>query len=136
MTACRLYIRMKMREVAVEEQIQWVLSYMQGGSADVWKENILEDLEAGVLEYETVEEFLTDIRKEFRERDKELVKVAELKQLEQGGKMMEEFVQEFRKAARGSRYEGRLLVEEFKRGMSKAIRRKLMETERPPTSIE
>jgi len=127
---------MKMREVAVEEQIQWVLSYMQGGSADVWKENILEDLEAGVLEYETVEEFLTDIRKEFRERDKELVKVAELKQLEQGGKMMEEFVQEFRKAARGSRYEGRLLVEEFKRGMSKAIRRKLMETERPPTSIE
>jgi len=27
-------------------------------------------------------------------------------------------------------------VEEFKRGMSGAIRRKLMETERPPTSIE
>jgi len=27
-TACRLYIRMKIREVAVEEQIQWVLSYM------------------------------------------------------------------------------------------------------------
>ena len=136
MTVCRLYIRMKMREVAVEEQIQWILSYMQGGSADVWKENILEDLEAGVLEYETVEEFLTDIRKEFRERDKESVKVAELKQLEQGGKTMEEFVQEFRKAARGSKYEERPLVEEFKRGMSKAIRRKLMETERPPTSIE
>ena len=136
MTACRLYIRMKMREVAVEEQIQWVLSYMQRGSADVWKENILEDLEAGVLEYETVEEFLTDIRKEFRERDKKLVKVAELKQLEQEGKTMEEFVQEFRKAARESKYEERPLVEEFKRGMSKAIRRKLMETERPPTSIE
>jgi len=27
-TACKLYIRMKMRRVAVEEQIQWVLSYM------------------------------------------------------------------------------------------------------------
>ena len=26
--ACRLYIRMKIREVAVEEQIQWILSYM------------------------------------------------------------------------------------------------------------
>ena len=33
--ACRLYIRMRMREVTVEEQIQWVLSYIQGGSADV-----------------------------------------------------------------------------------------------------
>jgi len=49
---------------------------------------------------------------------------------------MKEFVQEFRRATRGSEYEGRLLVEEFKRGMSGAIRRKLMEAERPSTSIE
>jgi len=26
--ACRLYIRMKMREVAVEKQIQWILPYI------------------------------------------------------------------------------------------------------------
>jgi len=26
--ACRLYIRMKMRNVMVKEQIQWVLSYI------------------------------------------------------------------------------------------------------------
>jgi len=34
------------------------------------------------LEYETVEEFLADIRKEFRGGDKESVKIAELKRLE------------------------------------------------------
>jgi len=34
-TAYKLYIHMKMREVTVEEQIQWVLSYMQGESADI-----------------------------------------------------------------------------------------------------
>ena len=34
-TAYKLYIRMKIREAAVEEQIQWILSYMQGKSADV-----------------------------------------------------------------------------------------------------
>jgi len=45
--ACKLYIRIKMRGMAVEEQIQWVLSYIQGGSADVWKENTLKDLEGG-----------------------------------------------------------------------------------------
>jgi len=103
---------------------------------DVWKKNILEDLEAGILEYEIVGEFLTDIRKEFGEGDKEAVKVAELKRLEQGGKTMEEFVQEFRRAARRSRYEGRPLIKEFKRGMSRVIRKKLMEAERPPTNIE
>ncbi len=32
---CRLYLRMKMRKATVEEQVQWVLSYVQGGSADV-----------------------------------------------------------------------------------------------------
>ena len=49
---------------------------------------------------------------------------------------MEEFVQEFRRIARGSGYEGRPLVEEFKRGLNRAIRRKLIEVERPPTSTE
>ena len=27
-TACKLYIRMRLRELSVEEQIQWVLSYI------------------------------------------------------------------------------------------------------------
>jgi len=49
---------------------------------------------------------------------------------------MEEFVQEFKRAARGSGYERRPLVEEFKRGINGGIRRKLMEAENPPTSIE
>ena len=37
---------------------------------------------------------------------------------------MEEFVQEFRRVARGSRYEERLLVKEFKRRINGVIRRK------------
>ena len=96
----------------------------------------MEDLEEGELEYESVGEFLAAIKKEFREGKEESVKVAELKRLEQGGRTMEEFIQEFRRAAKGSRYEGRLLIEEFKRGMNRIIRRKLMEVERPSTSIE
>ena len=62
---------------------------------DIWKENTLEDLKERLLKYETVGKFLADIRKQFGERDEELVKVAELKKLEQGEKMIEEFVQEF-----------------------------------------
>ena len=58
----------------------------------MWNENVLEDLEGGLLEYETVEEFLAEIRKEFEGGDEESVKVAELRRLEQGGKTMEEFV--------------------------------------------
>ena len=134
--ACWLYLKMKMRGISVEEQVQWVLSYVQGGLADVWKENIMEELESGEIEYETAEEFFTNLRKEFGGGEEESVKVAELRKLEQGGRTMEEFVQEFKWAARGSGYEGRSLVEEFKRGMNGGIRRKLMEAEKPPTSIK
>ena len=96
----------------------------------------MEELEAGEVEYESVEEFFTILRKEFGGGEEEAVKAAELRKLEQGGRTMEEFVQEFKRAARGSGYEGRPLVEEFKRGMNGGIRRKLMEAENPLTSIE
>ena len=116
--------------------MQWVLSYVQEGSADIWKENMMEELEAEEMEYEMVEEFLTALKREFGRREEELVKAAELRKLEQGRKTMEEFVQEFKRATRGSRYEGRPLMEEFKRGINGGIRRKLMESEHPPVSIE
>ena len=102
----------------------------------MWKENIMEKLESGEIEYETAEEFFTNLRKEFGGGEEESVKAAELRKLEQGGRMMEEFVQEFKRAARGSGYKGRPLIEEFKRGMNGGIRRKLMEAENPPASIE
>ena len=125
-TACKLYGKAKMREVPIEEQIQWVLSHMQGGSADMLKE----------LEFETIGEFLVEIKKEFGEGEEESVRVVKLRKLEQGGRMMEEFVQEFKRAARGSRYKGRPLVKKFKREMNGAIRKKLMEAENQSSSIK
>ena len=135
-SACKLYIRMKLRGESVEGQVQWILSYVQGETADVWKENVMEELESGEMEYETAEEFLMTLKKEFSRGEEEAVKAAELRKMEQGGRTMEEFVQEFKRAARGSGYKGRLLMEEFKRGINEGIRRKLMEAKNPPTSIE
>jgi len=70
-TACRLYLRMKMRG-----------SYVQRGSADVWKENIMEELKSGEIKYETAEEFFTSLRKEFGGGEEESVKAAELRRME------------------------------------------------------
>ena len=65
---------------------------MQGGSADVWKENVIEELESEEMEYKLVEEFLTSLKREFGGGEEESVKVAELRKLEQGEEKMEEFV--------------------------------------------
>ena len=102
--ACRLYIRIRLRDVPVEEQIQWVLSYTQGGSADIWKENVMEEIKTEEIKFETVGEFLAEIRREFGGGDEKLVKVAELKKIEQEERTMEEFVQDFKRTARGSRF--------------------------------
>ena len=93
-------------------------------------------MEIGEIEFENVWEFLVEIRREFGEGDEESVKVAELKKIEQGGRMMEEFVQDFKRTARGSGYEGWPLMKEFKRGMNGSIRRKLIEAENQSCSIK
>ena len=74
----------------------------------------MEELETGKIEFESVGEFLAEIKKEFGEGDEELVKVAELKKIEQGERTMEEFVQDFKRTARRSSYGGCPLIEEFK----------------------
>ena len=134
--ACKLYIKMRLRKSSVEEQVQWILSYVQGGSVDIWKENVMEELETGEIEFKSAGEFLPEIRREFGGGDEESVKVVELKKIKQGGRMMEEFVQDFKRVARGSGYEGHPLIEEFKWGMNGSIRRKLMEAENQLCSIE
>ena len=45
-----------------------------------------------------------------------------LKKLEQESKVIEEFIQEFRKTTWKSGYEERLLIKEFKQGMNDIIR--------------
>jgi len=129
-----LYLRMKMNGKAVTTQIAWVLSYIQGGVAKVWKDNLLDELAKGESEIEMTEELFTKIRNEFRETlEKERVK--QLWTIEQGERTCDEYVQEFKKVARESSYEGRPLIEEFKRGLNRAIRRKLAEAEELPSTI-
>jgi len=132
--AC-LYLRMKMMDEVATTQVAWVLSYMQGGVAEAWKDNLLDELAKGESEVDTVEKLFTKIRNNFRETSEEERKIEQLWTIEQEGRTCDEYVQEFRKVARGSGYTGRPLIEEFKRGLNGAIRRKLAEAEEPPTTI-
>jgi len=67
---CKAYIGKNMKGVEAEEQILWALSYVQGGLTDMWKEKVLEELNKGLWEYRTVEEFLKEIKKKFRRKEK------------------------------------------------------------------
>ena len=96
----------------------------------------MEEIDVGEIKFETAGEFLVKIKREFGGRDEKLVKVVELKKIKQRGRTMEEFVQDFKRTARGSGYKECPLIEEFKQGMNGSIRRKLMEAENQPATIE
>jgi len=53
---------------------------------------MMEDLEAGEVEYESVGKFLAEIKKKFGRENEKALKVAELKRIEQEGRNMEEFM--------------------------------------------
>jgi len=84
---------------------------------------------------ESAEQLFAKIRNNFRETSEEERKIEQLRTIEQEGRTCNEYVQEFKKVTRGSGYEGKPLIEEFKRGLNGAIRRKLAKAEEPPTTI-
>jgi len=73
---------MKMAGRLERKKISWVLSYIQGETVEVWKENVMEEITEGMLEAETVEELFQKIRAEFGEMDEESRKVDKLQALE------------------------------------------------------
>jgi len=133
-TAC-LYIRMKMVEEAAVTQVAWVLSYVQGGIAEAWKDNLLDELAKGKSEVKSAKQLFAKIRNDFGETSEKEKKIEQLRTIEQGGRTCNEYIQEFKKVTRGSSYKRRPLIKEFKRGLNRAIRRKLAEAEELPTTI-
>jgi len=92
-------------------------------------------LAKGESEVESAEQLFAKIRNDFGEISEKERKIEQLRMIEQGGRTCNEYVQEFKKVTRGSDYERRPLIEEFKRGLNGAIRRKLVEAEELPTTI-
>jgi len=71
---------------------------------NIWKENVLENLEIEELKFPPVGDFLAELKKEFGRGDNELAKVVELKKIEQRARIIEDFMQKFRRIAQDSEY--------------------------------
>ena len=96
---------------------------------------MLDELAKEESEVELVEQLFTKIRNDFGEILKKERLIEQLRTIEQGGRTCDEYVQKFKKVTRRSGYKRRPLIEEFKRGLNGAIRRKLAEVEELLTTI-
>jgi len=77
----------------------------RGEVVEVWKDNLLDKLLKRELEVETMEELFSKIRNEFKETVEKERKVKQLRIIEQRGRTYDEYVQEFKKIAKESKYE-------------------------------
>jgi len=90
--AARLYIRMKMTEEVAVTQVAWVLSYVQGGIAEAWKDNLLDKLAKRESEVKSVEQLFTKIRNNFGEILEEERKIEQLRTIEQEGRTCNKYI--------------------------------------------
>ena len=90
--AARLYIRMKMTEEVAATQVAWVLSYVQGGVAEAWKDNLLDELAKGESEVEMAEQLFAKIQNDFGKTSEEKRKIEQLRTIEQEGRTYDEYV--------------------------------------------
>ena len=81
-----------------------MLFYIQGGIAEAWKDNLLDELLKGESEIEIVEELFSKMKDEFGETAKKERKVEQLRTIEQKERTYNKYVQEFKKIARESGY--------------------------------
>jgi len=79
--AYHLYARARLEGVDDKGRINWVLSYVQRGVAETWKDNMLDEIAKGTTDVETMEELFKKMREEFGEFDEESRKADELRLL-------------------------------------------------------
>jgi len=73
-------------------QVAWVLSYMQGGIAEAWKDSLLDELAKGEPEVESAEQLFAKIRNDFGKTLEEKRKIEQLRTIEQGERTCNEYV--------------------------------------------
>ena len=69
--SCHLYMSARPSEFYNEQaKVYWILSFMQSGTAQNWRNFIMSHIAHGRINYVTVEQFLTEIEKKFGDMDK------------------------------------------------------------------
>ena len=95
----QLYLSMKITEEQEATKMVQVLSYVQGGIAEAWKDNLLNKLSKRELKVEMVEELFSKMRNKFRETAEKKQKIEQLRIIKQEEKICDKYVQKFKKVA-------------------------------------
>ena len=136
LNSCSLYISARLSEFQSEDaKMHWMMSYMQSGSARLWRDYIMAQVRSGVKQFSSANDLMNEIESKFGEEDKRTTMSLKIRTMIQGDKHADEHVQEFQRAALEAGHEGYPLVVEFKRSLNAGLRRQLQSLRPQPITI-
>ncbi|EEB88734.1 hypothetical protein MPER_13257 [Moniliophthora perniciosa FA553] len=140
--AVKLNLRMnKHMYITDERKILYTLSHMDGGTAETWKNNALDEIfdeEKDDDEELTFETFEDRFRERFEPFDKVATAQRKLETLrmkrDEGG--ADEYINKFRELANRTKFDDAALIIYFRRGLPENLTRRVMSHNPRPTTID
>jgi hypothetical protein len=127
---CLIYVYSNKRDFEDEEaRVQFVLSYIDGGEADSWKEYYVKTLidKDENIHWPTLRELTNNLRENFAKEDQVEESLHKLETMKQDGRTAEEVVNEFRiLKARAKIEDNALTVRMFRRVLNPSLAMKIM----------
>jgi len=132
-----LYIKGREPEfVTTESKIMFALSYMQGGKAQFWRNEAINQIAMGHKPFQSFEEFLEKLEAQFGDPNPKATAVGKLKTMRQGSSSADEFILQFKAEASQTDLGDAALVEYLKAGLNPSLFKSIYRLPVMPTTLE
>ena len=117
-----LYIKGREPEFGTtESKIMFALSYMQGGKAQFWRNEAINQIAMGHKPFESFKDFLEKLEAQFGDPNPKATAVGRLKTMRQGNMSADEFILQFKAEASQTDLGDAALVEYLKAGLNASL---------------
>jgi Retrotransposon gag protein len=118
-----------------KESILFILSYMKGGSAEIWASNQLARLTREHWINDSLDDFFTTLEATFGDTDAASTARTKLSNVSQGKDTVDEYIVKFEAYESLTGYGPVELLERFQRGLVRPIYNRCWNREKPPTTL-
>jgi hypothetical protein len=132
-----LYIKGREPEFrTTESKIMFALSYIQGGKAQFWRNEAINQIAAGHKPFRSFSEFLERLEMQFGDPNPKATAVGKLKTMRQGGLSADEFILQFKAEASQTELGDAALIEYLKAGLNASLFKSIYRLPVMPTTLE
>ena len=105
----------------VESKIMFALLYMQGGKAQSWRNEAINQIAAGKKPFKSFQDFLEKLEAQFGDPNPKVTAVGKLKTMRQGSLTTDEFILQFKAEALQTNLGEAVLIEYLKAGIHQLL---------------